>query len=129
MPLDAVLFNRSMRILLVTQMWPSAENPDLGSFLVPLTRELRKLGHEVEVVSISRRGGGPQKYAGLVAEVGGRRPALPARRRLRPLPVPGRGRRVAASLAARAPLVVMAHGHDVANLGEIRGRRRRRPSR
>ena len=28
---------------------------------------------------------------------------------------------VAASLAARAPLVVMAHGQDVANLGEIRG--------
>ena len=38
-------------------MWPSAENPDLGSFLVPLTRGLEALGHEVEVASISRRGG------------------------------------------------------------------------
>ena len=55
-----------MRILLVTQMWPSEENPDLGSFLVPLSRELEGLGHEVEVASISQRGGLPTKYARLV---------------------------------------------------------------
>ncbi len=121
MPLDAVLFNRSMRILLVTQMWPSAENPDLGSFLVPLTREIRELGHEVEVVSISRRGGGPQKYAGLVAG------SVAAARRWDPDVVfahflfPAGAAGIAASLAARTPLVVMAHGQDVANIGEIRG--------
>ena len=34
---------------------------------------------------------------------------------------PAGGRRAIASLAARTPLVVMAHGQDVANLGEVRG--------
>ncbi|MBI5104618.1 MAG: hypothetical protein HZB46_06465, partial [Solirubrobacterales bacterium] len=51
-----------MRILLVTQMWPSPAAPDLGSFLLPLVRELETLGHEVEVAAISRRGGSPAKY-------------------------------------------------------------------
>ena len=50
-----------MRIQLVTQMWPSPENPDLGSFLVPLVREFERRGHEVEVAAISRRGGAPTK--------------------------------------------------------------------
>jgi hypothetical protein len=30
-------------------MWPSEREPDLGTFLVPLVRELERLGHEVEV--------------------------------------------------------------------------------
>jgi glycosyltransferase involved in cell wall biosynthesis len=110
-----------MRILLVTQMWPSPENPELGSFLVPLTREIEELGHEVEVVSISQRGGGPKKYAGLVAN------AIATARRWDPDVVfahflfPAGAAGAAASLTARAPLVVMAHGQDVANIGEIRG--------
>ena len=57
----------AMRILEVTQMWPSQEQPDLGSFLVPLTRELEALGHEVEVSSISQRGGSRSKYCGWCA--------------------------------------------------------------
>ena len=57
-----------MRILEVTQMWPSKEQPDLGSFLVPLTREIEALGHEVEVASISQRGGSRSKYLRLVRE-------------------------------------------------------------
>ena len=57
-----------LRILLVTQMWPSQANPDLGSFLVPVRRELERLGHEVEVVAISHRGGSRAKYTRLVAE-------------------------------------------------------------
>ena len=64
-----------MRILLVTAMWPSPENPDLGSFLVPLAREIEALGHDVEVASISRRGGPQTEYATLV------RKALAAARR------------------------------------------------
>jgi glycosyltransferase involved in cell wall biosynthesis len=86
-----------------------------------LTREIRELGHEVEVVSISRRGGGPQKYAGLVTG------SVAAARRWDPDVVfahflfPAGAAGVAASLAARAPLVVMGHGQDVANIGEIRG--------
>jgi glycosyltransferase involved in cell wall biosynthesis len=110
-----------VRILLVTQMWPSDANPDLGSFLVPLSRELEELGHEVEVASISRRGGLPTKYARLTAE------ARAAARRNRPDVVfahflfPAGAAGAMAARAAKAPLVVMAHGQDVANLGQIPG--------
>src|SRR4051812_31764975 len=102
-------------------MWPSAAEPDLGSFLVPLTRELKALGHEVEVTSISRRGGSPAKYLRLARE------AQSAARSFRPdvvfahflFPAGWAGAR--AARAARAPLVVMAHGQDVANLGRVPG--------
>ena len=110
-----------MRILLVTQMWPGPTDPDLGSFLVPLTRELEALGHEVEVVAIERRGGSRAKYARLT------RDAVAAARRRRPDVVfahvlfPAGAAGAAASVAARAPLVVMAHGQDVANLGVMLG--------
>ena len=67
-----------MRILVVTQMWPGPTAPDFGSFLVPQVQALRALGHDVEVVSIDRRGGTPLKYAGLTAR------AVAAARRFRP---------------------------------------------
>ena len=110
-----------MKIQLVTQMWPSPANPDLGSFLVPLTREFERRGHQVEVSAISRRGGAPTKYASLVGK------SIAAARRFEPDVVfahflfPAGAAGVAASLAGHAPLVVMAHGTDVANLTEIRG--------
>jgi glycosyltransferase involved in cell wall biosynthesis len=110
-----------MKILEVTQMWPSAEHPDLGSFLVPLTRELEALGHQVEVASISRRGGSPTEYLTLVRkarrEAGDFEPDVVFAHFLFPAGAAG-------ALAARragVPLVVMAHGQDVANLGRIRG--------
>lgn len=110
-----------MRILLVTQMWPSEQEPDLGSFLVPVVDALKEQGHDVEVSAISRRGGSPTKYAGLV------RDSVAAARRERPdvvfahflFPAGLAGSR--AARAAGAPLVVMAHGQDVANLGRIPG--------
>ena len=110
-----------MRILVVTQMWPSPEQPDLGSFLVPLTREIEALGHEVEVSSISQRGGSRSKYVRLVRE------SRAAARRFRPDAVfahflfPSGAAGALAARAAGAPLVVMAHGQDVANLGRIPG--------
>jgi glycosyltransferase involved in cell wall biosynthesis len=110
-----------VRILEVTQMWPSGEHPDLGSFLVPLTRELEALGHEVEVASISRRGGPPTEYATLV------RKARAAAKEFRPDVVfahflfPAGAAGALAARTADAPLVVMAHGQDVANLGRIGG--------
>jgi glycosyltransferase involved in cell wall biosynthesis len=110
-----------LRILLVTQMWPSPANPDLGSFLVPVKRELEAIGHEVEVVAISRRGGSPTEYARLsgeaVAAAVRRRPDVVFAHVLFPAGAAG----AAASLVSRTPLVVMAHGQDVANLGQIRG--------
>jgi glycosyltransferase involved in cell wall biosynthesis len=105
-----------VRILLVTQMWPGPSDPDLGSFLVPLVRELEALGHEVEVAAISRRGGPPTKYVRLTAG------AVRAARRTQPDAVfahflfPAGAAGLAAARVARAPLVVMAHGQDVRNL-------------
>ncbi len=110
-----------MRILEVTQMWPSPEQPDLGSFLVPLTRELEALGHELEVSSISQRGGSRSKYLRLARE------SRAAARRFKPDVVfahflfPSGAAGALAARAAGAPLVVMAHGQDVANLGRIPG--------
>ena len=110
-----------VRILEVTQMWPSPEQPDLGSFLVPLTRELEALGHEVDVSSISQRGGSRSKYLRLVRE------SRAAARRFEPDVVfahflfPSGAAGAIAARAAGVPLVVMAHGQDVANLGRIPG--------
>lgn len=104
-----------MRILLVTQMWPSAADPDLGVFVLDIARELRGLGHEVDVSAIDRRGGGRVKYARLAAA------SVVAARRRRPDVVfahflfPAGAAGVAAAVAGRAPLVVMAHGTDVEN--------------
>jgi len=116
-----------VRILLVTQMWPSPGEPDLGSFLLPLRRELLALGHGVDVAAISQRGGSPAKYARLTAD------AVRTARRTRPdvvfahflLPAGAAG--LAAARASGAPLVVMAHGTDVANLDRAPLRAATRP--
>ena len=104
-----------MKILVVTQMWPGPHDPDLGVFVFDIVRELRRLGHEVEVSAIDRRGGGPSKYARLTAA------SIAAARRRRPDVVfahflfPAGAAGLAAATASRAPLVVMAHGTDVEN--------------
>nr|WP_205699199.1 glycosyltransferase [Conexibacter sp. SYSU D00693] len=104
-----------MRVLVVTQMWPGPGDPDLGVFVADLVRELRELGHEVDVASIDRRGGPPTKYARLTAD------AVRRARRGSPDVVfahflfPAGAAGAAAAAAARAPLVVMAHGQDVQN--------------
>jgi hypothetical protein len=95
--------------------------PGPRQLLVSLVRELEAQGHEVEVAAISRRGGSPVKYARLVSG------AVSAARRTRPEVVfahflfPAGAAGLAAARAARAPLVVMAHGQDVANLGKVPG--------
>jgi glycosyltransferase involved in cell wall biosynthesis len=102
-------------------MWPGPDDPDFGAFLVPLTRELEALGHEVDVVAIDRRGGSRVKYArhtrDAIAEARRRRPDVVFAHMLFPAGATG----ALAARAARAPLVVMAHGQDVANLGRIPG--------
>jgi hypothetical protein len=45
-----------LKILVVSQMWPSAADPDFGSFVAQVCRELETQGHELEVVAIDRRG-------------------------------------------------------------------------
>ena len=80
-----------MRILLVSQMYPGAADPDLGVFVRQLEEELARRGHDLERVVIDRRRGGKRRFAGLAARTPG------------------------------APLVVTAHGRDVRNIGAIPG--------
>ena len=105
-----------VRILLVSQMYPSAAAPDFGVFVQGLERALAERGHALERVVLDRRGGSKLRHARLAAR------AVRAARRFRPDVVyahflfpTGLGGLLAAR-AARAPLVVTAHGQDVANL-------------
>jgi glycosyltransferase involved in cell wall biosynthesis len=110
-----------MKILLVSQMYPGPEAPDLGVFVKQVAEALEEQGHELERVAIDRRGGSPAKYARLAAA------AIAAARRFRPDVVYGHflfPAGAAAGAAARtvgARLVVTAHGRDVRNVGSIRG--------
>jgi glycosyltransferase involved in cell wall biosynthesis len=110
-----------MRILLVSQMYPGPEAPDLGVFVRQVADALETEGNEVARVVLDHRGGSPAKYVSLTAR------AVAAARRFRPDVVyahflfPAGG---AAALAARvsgARLVLTAHGRDVRNIGAIRG--------
>jgi len=112
-----------MRILVVTQMWPGPRDPDLGAFVALVVRELRALGHDVDVAAIDHRGGSPAKYASLSAR------AVGAARSGRPDVVfahflfPAGAAGLAAAVAVGAPLVVMAHGTDVENARSSRALR------
>jgi glycosyltransferase involved in cell wall biosynthesis len=110
-----------MRILLVSQMYPGPQAPDLGVFVRQIADELERTGSEIERVVIDHRGGSSAKYGRLAAR------AAAAARRFRPDVVYGHflfPAGAAAALAARtsgARLVVTAHGRDVRNIGAIRG--------
>jgi glycosyltransferase involved in cell wall biosynthesis len=99
-------------------MYPGPDDPDLGVFVANLERELLARGHEIERAVIDRRAGGRMRHLRLM------RDARRAARRFRPdvvyahFLVPAG---LAAALATRAPLVVTAHGQDVANVGSIAG--------
>jgi glycosyltransferase involved in cell wall biosynthesis len=107
-----------VRILLVSQMYPSAAEPDFGVFVRDLERELTSFGHEVERAVLDTRAGGPQRHLRLA------RRTFRGARRFRPdvvyahflVPTGLWG-----TLLTRAPLVVTAHGQDVANVGSIPG--------
>lgn len=107
-----------VRILLVSQMYPGPDDPDLGVFVQQLERELERRGHELQRAVIDRRAGGKARHLALGRE------ALAAARRFRPdvvyahFLVPAG---LVAAFASRAPLVVTAHGQDVANIGTVRG--------
>jgi glycosyltransferase involved in cell wall biosynthesis len=106
---------RPMRILLVSQMYPGPDDPDLGTFVAQLERALAARGHEIDRAVVDRRAGGKLRYLEL---------ARRARRAPRPdivyahFLVPAG---LIAALAQRAPLVLTAHGRDVRNVGAIPG--------
>jgi glycosyltransferase involved in cell wall biosynthesis len=107
-----------VRILLVSQMYPGPDDPDLGVFVQALERQLVERGHEVELAVLDRRAGGKSRYLHL-----GRR-ARRAARAFEPDVVYAHflvPTGLLAALASRAPLVVTAHGRDVANIGAFPG--------
>ena len=110
-----------MRILLVSQMYPGPQAPDLGVFVQQVAEALAEQGHELERAVIDRRGGSPAKHVRLTLE------ALAAARRFRPDVVyghflfPAGAAAAAAARATGARLVVTAHGRDVRNIGILRG--------
>jgi glycosyltransferase involved in cell wall biosynthesis len=110
-----------MRILLVSPMYPSAAAPDFGAFVKQIADELERQGHELARAVIDRRGGSRVKYARLASD------AVRQARRFRPdvvyahFLVPGGTAGALAAGAARARLVVTAHGRDVRNIGSMLG--------
>jgi glycosyltransferase involved in cell wall biosynthesis len=107
-----------VRILLVSQMYPGPDAPDLGVFVRQIEDALRARGHELERAVLDTRTGGRRRYLTLFGR------ARDAASRFRPDVVYAHflvPTGLAASLACRAPLVVTAHGQDVRNIGEIPG--------
>jgi glycosyltransferase involved in cell wall biosynthesis len=103
-----------MRILVVSQMYPGPDDPDLGSFVAQQVDVLRARGHEVELAVLDRRAGGKRRHLELRRRVGAAaRPDVVWAHFLVP----------AGLLASRvdAPLVVTAHGRDVRNVGALPG--------
>jgi glycosyltransferase involved in cell wall biosynthesis len=107
-----------VRVLLVSQMYPGPDDPDLGTFVAQVERALAARGHEIERAVLDRRAGGKLRYSVLASR------AARAARTFRPdvvyahFLVPAG---LIAALSSRAPLVVTAHGQDVRNVGSLRG--------
>jgi glycosyltransferase involved in cell wall biosynthesis len=105
-----------MRILLLSQMYPGPEDPDLGTFVAEMERALAERGHELERAVLDRRAGGKRRHLELW------RRARRAARRFRPDVVYAHflvPTGLIAAHAADAPLVVTAHGRDVRNIGAV----------
>jgi glycosyltransferase involved in cell wall biosynthesis len=107
-----------VRILLVSQMYPGADDPDLGVFVAQVERALGARGHELERAVLDRRAGGKLRHLALARDARTRardfRPDVVYAHFLVPAGL-------AAALASRAPLVVTAHGRDVRNVGAVPG--------
>ena len=96
-------------------MFPSRAEPDLGVFVADVERALASFGHEVERAVLDTRSGGNRRHFRLL------RRTLSARRAdvvYAHFLVPAG---LIAAVASRAPLVVTAHGQDVANIGRVPG--------
>jgi glycosyltransferase involved in cell wall biosynthesis len=99
-------------------MYPGPDDPDLGVFVAQLEQRLAERGHVLERAVIDTRAGGHSRSVRLF------RDARSAARRFDPdvvyahFLVPAG---LVGVLASRAPLVVTAHGQDVANVGTRAG--------
>jgi glycosyltransferase involved in cell wall biosynthesis len=101
----------TVRILLVSQMYPGPRAPDLGTFVADLETGLATRGHVLARAVVDHRGG-RSRHLALAFDVAA------AARRFRPdvvyahFLVPAG---LLAVLGTRAPVVLTAHGQDVAN--------------
>jgi glycosyltransferase involved in cell wall biosynthesis len=104
-----------VRILLVSQMYPGPDAPDLGTFVAQIERELTAYGHEIDRAVLDTRAGGKLRYLTLARKtLAADRPDVVYAHFLVPAGL-------IAAVAGRAPLVVTAHGRDVRNIGAIPG--------
>jgi glycosyltransferase involved in cell wall biosynthesis len=107
-----------VRILLVSQMYPGPDDPDLGAFVQGIELALADRGHEIERAVLDSRSGGKRRHLGLAART------ARAARRFRPDVVYAHflvPTGLSAALTTRAPLVATAHGRDVRNVGAYPG--------
>jgi glycosyltransferase involved in cell wall biosynthesis len=110
--------NGAVRILLVSQMYPGDSEPDYGVFVRALEEALDARGHTIDRAVLTSRRGGKAKYARLMGRT------ISAARSFRPDVVYAHflvPTGLIAALSGRVPLVVTAHGQDVANIGSIPG--------
>jgi glycosyltransferase involved in cell wall biosynthesis len=107
-----------VRILLVSQMYPGPDAPDLGTFVAQVERELAERGHEIDLAVLDTRSGGKLRYLELARRAAGAARAEHPDVVYAHFLVPAG---LIAALAGRAPLVVTAHGRDVRNIGAIPG--------
>jgi glycosyltransferase involved in cell wall biosynthesis len=103
-----------VRILLVSQMYPGPDDPDLGTFVRQLELAVAARGHEIELAVLDRRGGGKKRFLELRRRVrAAARPDVVWAHFLVPTGLIAAG--------VDAPLVVTAHGRDVRNIGALPG--------
>jgi glycosyltransferase involved in cell wall biosynthesis len=107
-----------VRILLVSQFYPGAADPDLGVFVRDLEVALEARGHVIERAVLDRRAGGKVRYLELARLTKARAHAFAPDVVYAHFLVPTG---LIAALASRAPLVVTAHGRDVRNVGAFPG--------
>jgi glycosyltransferase involved in cell wall biosynthesis len=104
-----------VRILLVSQMYPGPDAPDLGTFVAQVERALAERGHDVDRAVLDTRAGGKLRYLELARRTArASKPDVVYAHFLVPSGL-------IAAVAGRAPLVVTAHGRDVRTIGELPG--------
>jgi len=104
-----------VRILIVSQMYPGPDAPDLGTFVAQVERALVARGHDVDLAVLDTRAGGKLRYLTLARRtIEAPRPDVVYAHFLVPAGL-------IAALAGRAPLVATAHGRDVRNIGAYPG--------
>jgi glycosyltransferase involved in cell wall biosynthesis len=104
-----------VRILIVSQMYPGPDAPDLGTFVAQVEHALTDRGHQVDRAVLDTRSGGKLRYLELAKRTrGADTPDVVYAHFLVPSGL-------IAALGTRAPLVVTAHGRDVRNIGWLPG--------